>query len=412
MPIKVWELGACGLEKMFSPTTAGLFIWSIWYKYKFIWFIWQQGCHLGESEVLMGGLNFAAWSSWSQCWVQCLCTQPFELRCGYFAAGTLVWRAGCQASAQHALWASETQLSTKEKRLDFMSRFHVSSLGTVDGLCGWYAPPLSLPCSSSWGCWRHRPSSWGWFLPSVGSSGLGEEWDFCCVWKCLMFPGLGPNCSVSEALLSVFLDSEGRAGAQKRHKPRDTLVAPSPWPQIVSWIRRPGICSPAALSVVRLHLLQWNHMHPCENISTYCLGMKRWSRVTWSPRIIPVWEAVGLQHSWKPRLFWLVTVARVAVLFFMITVLYLFSQPRSLALLWTQSFAFWGHTFGVFLEEKLHVWERFIWAFKGILWPRLSLQRTGLKAPFTWVWCPHGVTPVTLGQMGVWHHQVGSLLLA
>lgn len=39
-----------------------------------------------------------------------------------------------------------------------------------------------------------------------------------------MLPGLGPNCSVSEALLSVFLDSEGHEGAQERHKPRGSLV--------------------------------------------------------------------------------------------------------------------------------------------------------------------------------------------
>lgn len=51
------------------------------------------------------------------------------------------------------------------------------------------------------------------------------------------------------------------------------------------------------------------------------------------PRIISVWEAVGLHHSWKPRLFLLVTATRVAVPFLMVTVLYLFSQPRPLALL-------------------------------------------------------------------------------
>ena len=34
------------------------------------------------------------------------------------------------------------------------------------------------------------------------------------------------------------------------------------------------------------------------------------------PRIISVWEAVGLHHSWKPRLFLLVTATSVAVPFF------------------------------------------------------------------------------------------------
>ena len=62
-------------------------------------------------------------------------------------------------------------------------------------------------------------------------------------------------------------------------------------------------------------------------------GHERVFKVNVVPRIILVWEAVGLHHSWKPWLFWLVTVARVTVPFFMVTGLYLFPQPRSLALL-------------------------------------------------------------------------------
>ena len=38
---------------------------------------------------------------------------------------------------------------------------------------------------------------------SVGSSGPGEEQDFsCCLWTCLVLPGLRPNCSASEPPLS------------------------------------------------------------------------------------------------------------------------------------------------------------------------------------------------------------------
>ena len=48
------------------------------------------GLSSGRGEILMGGLSCAACSSKSQCWVPCLCTQPFELRCGHFAPGTLV----------------------------------------------------------------------------------------------------------------------------------------------------------------------------------------------------------------------------------------------------------------------------------------------------------------------------------
>ena len=53
-----------------------------------------------------------------ECGEQCFCAEPAELRrqCSYFTPGTLVWRAGFEATACSSLWASETRLSTEKKK--------------------------------------------------------------------------------------------------------------------------------------------------------------------------------------------------------------------------------------------------------------------------------------------------------
>lgn len=72
-----------------------------------------------------------------------LCTRPTELRCrrSHFALRTLVWSMGGKASAHGLLWASETRLSTKEKkRLVFilLPQFYFYFPRIVNGLCQWH----------------------------------------------------------------------------------------------------------------------------------------------------------------------------------------------------------------------------------------------------------------------------------
>ena len=85
-------------------------------------------------------ISAVGWGSRSQCPLQRLCTWPAhtswiegpprslfiqleELGCSYhsrFSPGTRVWSASLQFSMWGTLWASQTRLSTKEKRLDFI----------------------------------------------------------------------------------------------------------------------------------------------------------------------------------------------------------------------------------------------------------------------------------------------------
>ena len=95
------------------------------------------------------------------------------------------------------------------------------------------------------------------------------------------------------------------------------------------WLSQWSVCA-FFYEATCIHVKTSPHATRCIDPS---LGMNGCSRLTWCPRIILDWEAVGLHHSWKPQLFRLVTVARVTVPFFMVTGLYLFPQPRSLALL-------------------------------------------------------------------------------
>lgn len=67
-------------------------------------------------------------------------------KCSHYPSGTLVWSAGFEVSVCGCLWASDTRLSTKEKKkrsdLILLLRFCFYSPGIVHGLCWWWIPPF------------------------------------------------------------------------------------------------------------------------------------------------------------------------------------------------------------------------------------------------------------------------------
>ena len=67
-------------------------------------------------------------------------------KCSHYPSGTLVWSARFEVSARGCLWASDTRLSTEEKKkrsdLILLPRFCFYSPGIVHGLCWWWIPPL------------------------------------------------------------------------------------------------------------------------------------------------------------------------------------------------------------------------------------------------------------------------------
>ena len=111
------ELGAPALEHRLSLKGhgRGCFVGSLH------WEVWNS-CGAGAAVLLTApdhsaGLSNSAHSPPPPSWVAILHTVP-KLRCWHspFTRGTLVWRSGSKVTAYSTLWASETRLSTKEKK--------------------------------------------------------------------------------------------------------------------------------------------------------------------------------------------------------------------------------------------------------------------------------------------------------